>query len=474
VTCALGCKIVKTGHPQVRFFRLLFFLIPLSGCASYQPLPLSHASVQQRLRTPAAKALQVAAEQLHHPLLAPVPLNFRSGLGPDQAAILAVILNPKLRADRDRRGLAAAQLIQAGIIPNPTIGYTRDFVTGGNTAGAVTAFGFTGSWDTSALVSHGAKVAAARANVQAISLDVAWTEWQTAVAAKLALYRVVALEAELVRAKQIASDQQQTVDTLQAAVDRHEKSVLDLAAAQASREDARATVLTLEQERDRQRLELKKAVGVLPETELPIEQSVAIPSALPLPSEGELVADLENRRLDLVGLRQGYQSQEQTVRAAVLAQFPKVVLGFSRASDLTNVHSAGFGITIDLPVFDRNQGNIAIETATRQKLFDEYAARLFEAHSDIATAVADIRSLNRQVAAAEAALPVLQHLVDIAKEASDQGAADVLGYFQAKTNLNQKSLQIIKLKQQLVDSRIALELASGRYLPAGVWQRKSE
>ncbi len=456
------------------FFYILLLLISLSSCASYRPLPLSIASVQQRLRTPAAKALQIAAAQLHHPLLAPVPLNLRSGIGPDQAAILAVILNPKLRADRDRRGLAVAQLIQAGIIPNPTVGYTRDFVTGGNTAGTVTAFGFTSSWDISALVSHGAKVAAARANVQAISLDVAWTEWQTAVAAKLALYRVVALDAELIRANQIATDQQQTVDTLQAAVDRHEKSVLDLAAAQASREDARATVLTLEQERDRQRLELKRAVGVLPETELPIEQGVALPSALPLPPEGELVADLENRRLDLVGLRQGYQSQEQTVRAAVLAQFPKVVLGFSRGSDTTNVHTAGFGITIDLPVFDRNQGNIAIETATRQKLFDEYAARLFEAHSDIATAVADIRSLNRQVTAAEAALPVLRHLVDIAQEALDQGAADVLGYFQAKTNLNQKSLQIIKLKQQLVDSRIALELASGRYLPAGNWRRKSE
>jgi outer membrane protein, heavy metal efflux system len=452
----------------VRCFRILLVLIPLSGCVSYQPLPLSHASVQQRLRTPTAKALQIAAAELHHPLLAPVPLNLRSGIGPDQAAILAVILNPKLRADRDRRGLAAAQLIQAGILPNPSIGYTRDFVTGGNTAGTVTAFGFTGSWDISALISHGAKVVAARANVQAIDLDVAWIEWQTAVAAKLTLYRVVALEEELSRARQIATDQQQTVDTLQAAVDRHEKSVLDLAAAQASREDARATELTLEQELDRQRLELKKAVGVLPETNLSIEEGVALPSHFPLPSDGELVADLENRRLDLVGLRQGYQSQEQTVRAAVLAQFPKIVLGFNpHSSDTTNVHTTGFGITIDLPIFDRNQGNIAIETATRQKLFDEYATRVFEAHSDIATAVADIRSLNRQVAAAEAALPILHHLVDIAKEALDQGAADVLGYFQAKTNLNQKSLQIIKLKQQLVDSRIALELASGRYLPAG-------
>jgi hypothetical protein len=75
------------------------------------------------------------------PLFASVPLNLRRGLGPDQAAILAVILNPKLRADRDRRGLAVAQLIQAGILPNPTISYTRDFVAGGSTKGTVTAYG---------------------------------------------------------------------------------------------------------------------------------------------------------------------------------------------------------------------------------------------------------------------------------------------------------------------------------------------
>jgi hypothetical protein len=48
------------------------------------------------------------------------------------------------------------------------------------------------------LISHGAKVAAARANVQAISLDLAWSEWQTVMAAKLAL----AVELEVIRSKQ--------------------------------------------------------------------------------------------------------------------------------------------------------------------------------------------------------------------------------------------------------------------------------
>src|ERR1700730_17113767 len=316
----------------------------------YHPLPLSRANVQTH-RLPAEKVLQVKAAQIHHPLLTAVAIHLESGIGPDQAAILAVILSPKLQADRDRRGLASAQLIQAGLLPNPTIGYTRDFITGGNTAGTVSAYGFTGSWDIASLINHGAKVASAKNNVAAINLDIAWTEWQTAMAAKLALYRIVSIENQLQRARQIFGDQQRTVNTLQTAVDRHEKSVIDLSAAQASQADARATLLALEQELDRQRLDLKKTVGVSPETKLPVESDVSLPTEVAPPSQTELLADLENRRLDLIGLRQGYQSQEQTVRAAVLAQFPKVVLGFNpHSSDPTNIDTAGVGLTISLQV----------------------------------------------------------------------------------------------------------------------------
>ncbi len=447
----------------------LFSFLFLDGCIAYEgyhSVPLSDSEIERNLRGRSLKALEVDVSQLHHPLLPPITLSSKHGIGPDQAAVLSVLLSPKLVTERDRRGLAQAQLVQAGVLPNPSVGYTRDFVTGGFTTGAFSPYGFTGSWDVSSLVSRGAKVKAARQNVNAISLDVAWTEWQTAEGAKLALYRVLALETQLNRAKQIDDDQQATVTALQGAVGRHEKSVIDLAAAQATRQDALATVLGLKQELDQRRLALKRAIGFLPEAQLPIRHDFALPSAVSPPSEKELLGGLENQRLDLIGLRRGYQSQEETVRAAILAQFPKLTLGFTHASDASNVHSTGFGVTFDLPLFDRNQGVIATEKATRQKLYDEYTNRVFEAHSDIASALSDIRSLNQQITTAQAALPVLQRLVDTAKSASDEGAADVLGYFQARVNLNQKSLQVLKLKQQLVEAKSALELASGRYLPA--------
>jgi outer membrane protein TolC len=121
-------------------------------------------------------------------------------------------------------------------------------------------------------------------------------------------------------------------------------------------------------------------------------------------------------------------------------------------------------VTVDLPIFDQNQGQIAIEKATRQQLFDEYASRIFEARSLVAQALEDIESLTKQIAAAEAAIPALQRLVDTYRTALDQHNVDVLSYYSAVDDLAQKRIDLLKLKQQLMDNRIALELATGMYL----------
>jgi outer membrane protein, heavy metal efflux system len=70
--------------------------------------------------------LRIQGTQIKHPTLHPVRLDPGNGITPTQAAIIAVLANPKLRAERNRRGLAEAQLIQAGILPNPSISYSID------------------------------------------------------------------------------------------------------------------------------------------------------------------------------------------------------------------------------------------------------------------------------------------------------------------------------------------------------------
>jgi len=285
------------------------------------------------------------------------------------------------------------------------------------------------------------------------------------VSARTAVYRVLSLSAQTAQAREATEGLQQSTDAMRKAVDAHEKTVLDLAAVQSASQDSRATMLALEQEFEKQRLGLNKILGAEPETKIELRAGLILPNRLAPPDQHDLLDNVESRRLDLIGLRQGLESQDATVRAAVLAQFPKLSVGFSKASDTTNVHTTGFNIAVDVPIFDRNQGVIATERATRQRLRDEYNQRVFEARSDIAVAIADIRSLNRQIAAAEEALPLLEKLVSSAQTAVEQRNADVLSYYTARSNLLQKRIQLIKLQEQLLEAHTALEVASGRYMP---------
>jgi hypothetical protein len=55
--------------------------------------------------------------------------------------------------------------------------------------------------------------------------------------------------------------------------------------------------------------------------------------------------------------------------------------------------------------------------------------------------------------------------VDVYRSALERGDTDVLSYKLAETDLIQKQLAIVKLKQQLIENWIALEIAAGEYLP---------
>jgi outer membrane protein TolC len=413
----------------------------------------------------APDALRVGGAVLGAPGGRSINIDPAKGIGPEDAAVIAVLMSPELKADRDKRGVATAQLIDAGVLPNPQLTYEKDAVSGGDTRGTQNGYAVSATWEVTSLLPLLPKRAAARANARAVDLEVAWDEWQAVANAKLAVYHVAALEQELEKAREADEALRQTTATLQKAVTGNEATVLDLAASQSSSEEAHATVLDVQQDLDKQWLALKRALGLEPDAALKLRAGILLPSRLAVPDTVALSAGVATRRIDLIGLQQGCLSQDETVRAAVLAAFPKITAGFVRNTDTTDVHTTGFSIQVDLPLFDRNQGGIATERITRQTLEDEYAQRLFEARNDIASAVADIRSLDGQIAAAQEALPLLEKLLSVAQSAAASGNGDVLGYYGARSNLVQKRLELIKLEEELMEARTALELASGQSSP---------
>jgi len=437
----------------------------LGGCQPYRAKPLTAEVVARELATPSNDALRVATAQIHHPILGPMALDLSQPISPEQAGVIAVILNPELRADRDARKLAAAQLLQAGLLPNPQLTGGIDFAYDTPPPDNFNAYTIGLNWDITALIARDAKRRAATAEAASVDLDVAWKEWQVAQAARTAAYDVLALQGQLAAARDADRQLAENLALVRRAFDQHQKTLLDLAAAQASAQEAHAAVIAQQKDLEHQRLQLKRSIGIAPQRPLALRDAPELPSRLDPPSAEQLLAQLEDRRLDLLALKRGYESQDATLRAAVLAQFPKINLGFNLARDNSDSKSFGPGASIDLPIFDRNQGAIATEAATREKLFDEYVNRIFTARSDVAIALADLRAIDEQIAAAEAALPELENLVRTVREAVDRGSLDVFNLSAARGALYQKRIDVVKLKQQLMQTWIALEIASGQYLP---------
>src|SRR5258708_37722014 len=85
----------------------------LVACSSYHEAPLDDAAVDRRLATPTDSELQAKADEIKHPILKPIHLDPRTGMSPDEAAILTVIRNPTLRAELNRRAPATKYLLKA-------------------------------------------------------------------------------------------------------------------------------------------------------------------------------------------------------------------------------------------------------------------------------------------------------------------------------------------------------------------------
>ena len=439
------------------------FCCLLISCSAYHPKPLTEQAIQQQQETPSAEQLSILATQIKHPYLQAIPFNIKDGLSPDEAAILAVLRNPELRAIRNRHGIAAAQLLQAGLLPNPRVSYNFAALTGGLTQGKVTGLGLGLDWEVTALITQANKIAAAEAEQQAVDLQVAWQEWQLAQAAKTAVYQLVVYAKQQALLEEINQRLEENRVRMQQAADQGLVTELDRVAATTAKNAVDIRLQAVIQQKNQHQQRLNRALGLKPYDAINLQQTIDLTGKLSMPTYNELIKNLSDRRLDLMALQQGYQNQEQQLHIAVLQQFPKISIGITQTRNNSNYYTLGAGIAVTLPILDQNQGVIALASATRQQLFDEYSNREFQAKADIAELLVTITSLNKQIKSVNHAIPDLETLVNAYRVAIEHGQIDVLNYYTAWNNWIEKRVELLALQLLLVEARIALEIATGIY-----------
>jgi len=432
---------------------LLSLSFAIAGCATYAPLPLPAEAPP----SPSLQALVGTADPN-----API----------DLPALDRLVLanNPELRAARAQHGVAVAQLLQAGLLPNPGASASRGYLVSGG--GFTTAWTAALSLDVKSLLTLAPKREAAEAGAQAVDAGLLWQEWQTLAKARL-------IYVDLVEGARLQTVQDETLHLLDDVLARTQKSIAagssDLAAAApllVASADARTAANDTQRGQLARRQQLAALLGLPPDTRL------ALPAALALatPSEADVRAqttDLAQRRPDLLALQLGYRAQEATLRAAVLAQFPTLSLGIAASQDNSAVRNRGPQIGFDLPIFDRNQGGIAISTATRRQLHDEYAVRLATARQDIEALLAERRVALDQRDALAPNLGAARQMAANARKAWSDGNLDTRAYTDFATTALAREAAMITLEQNLAEQQIALATLLGSGMPTTVMQDSS-
>lgn len=429
---------------------LLSALSALSGCATYRPAPL-----------PAEVALPPDVAHLQG---APV-----DGRVLDMVTIEKLVLqnNSDLRSARAQHQVAQAQMLQAGLLPNPAINGSAGYLISG--VGDATAWTAGISEDIRSLVTLAPRRKAARAAAAQVDASLLWQEWQTLGKARL-------LVVDLVEGERLRALQSHTLEQLEQRNRQLRQSIAegntDLTAASpdfVAAADARTAFDDLQRRLLSQHHDLAALLGVAADASIPLPATLELP-----PNDADTIRasaqDIERRRPDLVALQLGYQAQEATLRGAVLAQFPVFSLGYAASQDNSRVRNGGPAVTFDLPIFDRNQGNIAIAKATRQQLHDEYAARLASAHGEIDAMLTEQSQARTQLAELLPTLPAAMHDADQATSAQQQGLIDLRTYVDLLVAAQSRQAAAITLQQTVLEQQVAMDTLLGTGMPDSLSQ----
>jgi outer membrane protein TolC len=437
---------------------LILMLSGMSGCTSYQP---------QRLNTQSTLLNEVAhisvdRSQMPLPELVAHEFNAEGGLGMTDIAMLAVVNNPDLKVARADARISHAQAFAAGLLPDPQFHFGFDFPH--NAPGATTAFNMSLSEDINALIQHDATRKAAQNEARRTDLNLLWQEWQVVARARTLFVRLTQdqwLMEVLAKNRALFADR---YDRTQSALDRGLLPLDAVTPHLTALQDVGRQIRDLERLNNTDKHDLNALLGLAPEVPVPLKGPVTLP---PLDAERviSLLPDLPRRRPDLIALQYGYNAEDQRYRVAILGQFPAFNLGFTHGRDTTPIYTTGFGINLSVPVFNRNRGNIAIEQATRQKLYEDYQSRLNTANSDVQRILDEQRINERQLGEVDRELADLSRVAAKADLAFRARNIDALAFANLQGSLLSKQVEKISLEQSILLQRVALQALIGGELP---------
>ncbi|HQT80769.1 MAG: hypothetical protein B7Z60_01635 [Ferrovum sp. 37-45-19] len=437
----------------------------VSGCATYESQPLPDKPLwPQNINRLESSDLRLLTQTS-----GPFIFNPNDGLNVLEVAAVAVTHNPGLQLARDAAGVTKAQAFQAGLLPDPTlILYPQAPINGGVGSNSMASeYGI--FYNISALITHSTVLHDSHSTAQKADLDLLWQEWLVLSQVQVLFEKICTNETILVWLNKKEAILKQIEEAQQQALLRKDVEL-----------SATAVNTLLLKETAKQRLELQRVImqdryllnqllGLPPETKLQLTNDLTLPVLAADHIKNQL-DQVTRIRPDLLALQKGYEAQDYRLREAILSQFPSINFGFTKLRDNGAVNYNGFDLSISLPIFNRNQGNVAIAKATRQQLYDEYQNRLNMAFSDVHRLSHDLALLQQQIPLMTDSLHTLSVLSVGGQSAFQRQDLDIPSYGQLSINELDKKIELEIIKQVLLEQNIQLSMLIGE--PLSNWVEK--
>ncbi len=428
----------------------------LSACTTYQPKPLYPEQEWRQLQDVRLDDLLADTKNLlvNRNQLA-VVFNYEDGMSADEAAGLAVVLNLDLRVIRLEKEIAQGQLLDAGLLPNPDI--DARWLTPVSGVGGVLTEIDTFFDLTEALLIRGPSIDRAEIRIEKINWELAGREWEIANEVRRAFSDVLYWDRTIELNKQQQQVTKQILEITTTQYDLDAGTELDVVLAESEGVELERRARQLNGQRKQAIQKLNSLIGLPPNHSTQLQKPEKPLAYIPLSGDVDRFAEkLRIQRPDLHQAEQAYLGSEKELQLAIRRQYPRLRLGPSyehaEGEDLV-----GVGFSLEIPVFNLNQGEIAIRMAERDQKHQDYVALLHQARGRLYDTWTRLEALNDELGFYFSDVaPRLERSLDLTEEAFKAGLLDILRVLLVQNRVLDSKRQILDALRDYHRSRIDL------------------
>jgi outer membrane protein, heavy metal efflux system len=404
----------------------------LAACARFHAQPIDPQSTEAHLRARTLSDPGLRA-YLERSLTAGPPTLPGQAWDLTTLTVAAFYYHPDLDEARARLRLARAAIQTAGARPNPTLlnlgpSYNIDAAAGVSPWIIGVLDGFILDVPIETAGKRGKRIAQAERLTEAAAIDLARTAWQVRSRVRGALVEYLLARQDL----DLLSDEEriraEAVTVYEKRLEVGDVSRPELDTARIGLANTRLAVRTAEGRVVTSQADLAFALGV------PLSAldgvDIAWPGLATPPTEAEVAATAIQRagllnRLDIRAGLARYAAAEAGLRLEIARQYPDLHLGPGYTWD-QGANKFGIGLTIELPIFNRNQGPIAEAEARRAEAAARFLGLQAAVIAETGKTLGRYRSAREELTDADAATALLRTQESASRRGLEIGEQDRL------------------------------------------------